>query len=112
VFSGGSMMKFANGGAFTNGLVNSPTMFPMGLMGEAGPEAIMPLQRDGSGRLGVKAAGGGAPTVIVQQTINIDSRSDQASIMAAMRLAKDQAVDAVINSLNRGGAVARAVKGV
>jgi lambda family phage tail tape measure protein len=112
VFSGGSMMKFANGGAFTNGLVNTPTMFPMGLMGEAGPEAIMPLQRDGSGRLGVKAAGGGAPTVIVQQTIHIDSRSDQASIMAAMRTAKDQAVDAVITSLNRGGAVARAVKSV
>jgi hypothetical protein len=112
VFSSGSMMRFANGGAFTNGLVNTPTMFPMGLMGEAGPEAIMPLQRDGSGRLGVKAAGGGAPTVIVQQTINIDSRSDQASIMAAMRTAKDQAVDAVITSLNRGGAVARAVKSV
>jgi hypothetical protein len=61
----------------------------------------------------VRASGGaGASTVVIQQTIHIDSRSDQASIMAAMRLAKDQAVDAVINSLNRGGAVARAVKGV
>jgi lambda family phage tail tape measure protein len=111
VFNAGSMMKFANGGAFTNGMVNTPTMFPMGLMGEAGPEAIMPLQRDGSGRLGVKASGGGAPTVIVNQTINIDSRSDQASIMAAMRTAKEQAVAAVADSFNRNGALARAARG-
>jgi hypothetical protein len=113
VFSNGSMKAFADGGAFTNSVVNQPTVFPMGLMGEAGDEAIMPLQRDSSGKLGVRASGGaGASTVVIQQTIHIDSRSDQASIMAAMRLAKDQAVDAVINSLNRGGAVARAVKGV
>lgn len=61
---------FALGGAFlkgmqitpfaTGGLVNSPTMFPMangmGLMGEAGPEAIMPLTRMPDGRLGVSMA--------------------------------------------------------
>lgn len=61
-FSNGSVTdKFANGGAFTNGIVSSPTTFPMaggktGLMGEAGPEAIMPLDRDKSGRLGVQVA--------------------------------------------------------
>lgn len=59
-FSGGAVTdKFANGGAFTNSIVSSPTTFPMaggktGLMGEAGPEAIMPLDRDSSGRLGVQ----------------------------------------------------------
>jgi len=46
---------FAKGGAFTNGVVDQPTMFNMGLMGEAGPEAIMPLQRMGDGSLGVRA---------------------------------------------------------
>lgn len=55
---GGSYMTFAKGGAFTNGIVDSPTFFNMGLMGEAGPEAIMPLDRDSSGRLGVKLIGG------------------------------------------------------
>jgi hypothetical protein len=53
---------FARGGAFTNSIVSTPTLFPFangtGLMGEAGPEAIMPLRRDSSGRLGV--SGGGA----------------------------------------------------
>lgn len=57
-FSGG-LQKFAKGGTFTNSVVNSPTLFKFakgtGLMGEAGPEAIMPLQRDSSGSLGVKA---------------------------------------------------------
>lgn len=59
-FSNGSVTdKFANGGAFTNSIVSSPTTFPMaggrtGLMGEAGPEAIMPLDRDNQGRLGVQ----------------------------------------------------------
>jgi len=51
--------KFAMGGAFTNQVVNSPTLFKFasgtGLMGEAGPEAIMPLKRDSSGNLGVRS---------------------------------------------------------
>ncbi|MDT1883365.1 phage tail tape measure protein, partial [Acinetobacter baumannii] len=53
--------QFAEGGIFTNSIVNEPTPFMFakggsfanGLMGEAGPEAIMPLTRDSSGRLGV-----------------------------------------------------------
>jgi hypothetical protein len=57
--------SFANGGAFTNSVVSSPTMFKFadggamrtGLMGEAGPEAIMPLSRGADGSLGVQANG-------------------------------------------------------
>ena len=45
-------LKFANGGAFTNGVVSTPTMFNTGLMGESGSEAIMPLTSI-NGRLGV-----------------------------------------------------------
>jgi len=52
----GATSAFAKGGAFTNKIVNSPTMFDMGLMGEAGPEAIMPLASIG-GSLGVRYAG-------------------------------------------------------
>lgn len=47
---------FATGGAFTNGIVNRPTMFDMAQMGEAGSEAIMPLANIG-GSLGVRYAG-------------------------------------------------------
>lgn len=45
---------FAKGGVFTNSVVNGPTPFNMGLMGEAGPEAIMPLSRGADGSLGVQ----------------------------------------------------------
>ncbi|MBN8189554.1 DUF882 domain-containing protein [Salipiger thiooxidans] len=57
-FSGGSVIPFASGG-----VVNGPTYFGMsggrtGLMGEAGPEAIMPLTRGADGKLGVHGQGG------------------------------------------------------
>lgn len=54
-FQNGNVIPFARGG-----IVSQPTLFPMatgiGLMGEAGPEAIMPLRRLPNGRLGVEAA--------------------------------------------------------
>lgn len=58
-FGGGKLMAFANGGAFTNSVVNRPTAFDVGVMGEAGPEAIMPLKRGPGGSLGVEMYGGG-----------------------------------------------------
>lgn len=76
-----SIMPYALGGAFTQGrvmpfakggVVTSPTTFPMrgatGLMGEAGPEAIMPLTRSADGRLGVQAQGGGTVNVTMNIT--------------------------------------------
>ena len=63
------LQKFGKGGMFTNSIVASPTMFKFakgtGLMGEAGPEAIMPLKRDGQGNLGVRAGGGGGSVDVV-----------------------------------------------
>ncbi|WP_413499181.1 phage tail tape measure protein [Buttiauxella gaviniae] len=48
--------------AFSNGIVRNPTMFAFakgaGVMGEAGPEAIMPLTRAPDGSLGVRSVGG------------------------------------------------------
>ena len=60
----GNVVPFASGG-----VVSAPSYFPMGrnvgLMGEAGSEAILPLQRSADGRLGVAASGGSAPVNIV-----------------------------------------------
>lgn len=57
VFQNQSLVPFANGG-----IVSSPTPFNfgqrLGVMGEAGPEAIMPLKRGADGKLGVAAGGG------------------------------------------------------
>jgi lambda family phage tail tape measure protein len=64
IFDGGSVVKFANGGAFTNSIATQPTMAPMALFGEAGPEAIMPLMRGPDGSLGVKANGETQPAQI------------------------------------------------
>ena len=63
------LTTFAKGGMFTNSIVSSPTLFKFaqgaGLMGEAGPEAIMPLKRDSNGNLGVRAGGGGGSVDVV-----------------------------------------------
>ncbi|RUR34469.1 EF-hand domain-containing protein [Vreelandella nanhaiensis] len=48
---------FAKGGVFTNSVVHEPTAFDLGWMGEAGPEAIVPLSRGAGGRLGIDATG-------------------------------------------------------
>ena len=81
-------LTFANGGVFAQngiqkfargGIVDKPTLFPFakgtGLMGEAGPEAIMPLRRGRDGRLGVEAAGGGGG---VNVTVNVDATGTRA----------------------------------
>lgn len=56
----GGTQFFAKGGAFTNSVVSKPTAFGSStssnnIMGEAGPEAIMPLSRGSDGSLGVRA---------------------------------------------------------
>ena len=67
-----SLFGFARGGVFAGGqeltafarggVVNRPSVFPfsrgIGLMGEAGPEAILPLRRGRDGRLGVEMNSG------------------------------------------------------
>ena len=93
VFSGGGLVPFALGGVVANvngrpganavpfadgGVVGGPTLFPMaqgrtGLMGEAGPEAIMPLRRGRGGKLGVAAE---PQQVSVDVRVHMDENGD------------------------------------
>ncbi|MEM7718990.1 MAG: phage tail tape measure protein [Pseudomonadota bacterium] len=77
-FSQGRVMPFASGG-----VVSGPTYFPMrngtGLMGEAGPEAIMPLARGADGRLGVRTEGGARAVQVVMNISTPDAASFQRS---------------------------------
>jgi phage-related minor tail protein len=70
----GPVTPFADGG-----VVRAPSYFPMaggtGLMGEAGPEAILPLKRGADGALGVASAGGGAMPQIVFNVTATDAAS-------------------------------------
>ena len=77
-FSQGRVMPFAQGG-----VVSSATQFPMrggmGVMGEAGPEAIMPLSRGPDGKLGVRGGGGGGAATVVTNISTPDVQGFQRS---------------------------------
>jgi phage-related minor tail protein len=71
----GAIKPFAAGG-----VLGTPTYFPLtsggvGLAGEAGPEAILPLARGADGRLGVAMNGGGAPTNVTIHIATPDAES-------------------------------------
>lgn len=102
-YSGLSGTPFAKGGVFAKnkivpyakgGIVNKPTMFAyanggtgrFGLMGEAGPEAILPLQRGPGGKLGVQASGGGGVSV-GNINITVENKGDQLNPAAQKQLA-------------------------
>jgi lambda family phage tail tape measure protein len=103
------VQMFAEGAAFTNSVVSTPTAFGMaggktGVMGEAGDEAIMPLTRTSSGALGVRSVGGGgssisinAPVSVVTQDrsgegMQLDQTALQQNLQKQMKSAAEKAV--------------------
>lgn len=90
----GRITPFANGG-----VVDRSTMFAggggLGIMGEAGPEAILPLHRGGDGRLGVRA--GGAAAGAVNVTFNVTSPD-----VAGFRRSEGQLAAMLARTVSRG----------
>ena len=90
-FGPGGALAFANGG-----VVSGATPFTfgggrLGVMGEAGPEAVMPLRRGRDGKLGV---GGG---IVVNQTIHVSTsgpgdRRSMAQLQAEIGIATQRAI--------------------
>jgi TP901 family phage tail tape measure protein len=97
-FNASKMIRMQAGG-----VIDQATFFAMdnnktGLMGEAGPEAIMPLSRTASGELGVKAE---QPNILVEPKLKINNIFDPSEIVGAMDSAEGEKV--IINILRRKG---------
>jgi hypothetical protein len=115
---------FAKGGVFTNSIVSSPTLFKFangtGMMGEAGPEAIMPLKRGANGSLGVQVIGANdnrasartTPTININNSYVIAGSSTadmQATVRQSAEQTKDQLrreIPQVLSEYQRNGAIA------
>ncbi|MGE9760919.1 phage tail tape measure protein [Pseudomonas sp. PDM20] len=103
------VQMYAKGGAFRHGVVSAPTFFGatggrLGVMGEAGPEAIMPLARASDGSLGVRTLGGGGTTVQLHAPVSIaiggngsdgsqiDQQALSSNLQRQLQLAAERAV--------------------
>lgn len=116
-FPGSSLiqgLKLAKGGAIergrvrafaTGGVVAAPTYFPMaggrsGLMGEAGPEAIMPLKRTAKGELGVSAAPVNVTVINNAPGVSVQTETNDAGDLAII---VEQTKKAIAADVRRGG---------
>jgi TP901 family phage tail tape measure protein len=100
VFNAGEIVRMAMGG-----IINAATLVPMtqrrtALIGEAGPEAVMPLTRDSQGRLGVRAE---QPQVNVNNQTKVVNVFDREEMLSAMQSDKGEKV--IVNVLRRKGII-------
>lgn len=80
IFGGGQLRPFIQGGIFSGGVNTEPSLFNfnggVGSIPEFGqPEAILPLDRDSRGNLGVRTSGGGGGSPVNIQNLNINARN-------------------------------------
>lgn len=122
VYGDSSYSAFARGGTFTNAIVSSPTFFRFargsgfgtGLMGEAGPEAVMPLSRGADGSLGVNASGIGGDlslTVVVNNYSGEEVSAQESVDETTGQRTLEITVGALINSHIASGKADKALKG-
>ena len=113
-------IAFVNGlRAFANGgLINSPTLFGManggvGVAGEAGTEAVMPLGRNSSGELGVKTIGSGKEeTTKIQININNQTGQPVKGVQTQTQFDGEQyVVSMVLKNVSENGALYHLIKG-
>lgn len=104
-FNHGELLAFANGGVVTR-----PSVFPLaggktGMMGEAGPEAILPLQRGADGKLGVMVAGSNGGGINISTHVSVDSNGNAKDSDNGAKLANlvNSAVKKVIVEEKRPG---------
>jgi lambda family phage tail tape measure protein len=114
--NGGVVDGSANLSAYSGSVIDHPTLFAFakgnGLMGEAGPEAIMPLTRGPNGKLGVQASTGATEPPQVEINITNNGQPVQAQQTGQRRDGQkviiDMVLEAVANDVAMGGKVAKA----
>ena len=106
-FSRGSLIPFAQGGVVTRPMTFGMSGGRMGLMGEAGPEAIVPLKRGRDGKLGVTVTGGGA-SITIAPVVNI-TVTGGASEQTGQRIGQE-VVAQIIDTMQRNPDFRRAIR--
>ena len=125
--NGNTFGQYAKGDVFTNKVYSQPTQFhfkdgagfSQGELGEAGPEAVMPLKRTANGSLGVAVTGSGggggaAPVNVIIQ----NNTSEKATVQKTSRSDGSQEIRAIIGAavqetaknIGNNGVVANAVQ--
>ncbi len=90
VFNKPTSFRFANGAGFSNGI-----------MGEAGPEAVVPLKRGKDGKLGIAGGGG---SVTVQNNLTLSGVQGQPTPRELQRIMERSTRDALTKARVRNGA--------
>ncbi|WP_426576774.1 phage tail tape measure protein [Xenorhabdus stockiae] len=120
----GGVYQSTNLSQYSGQIVSSPTLFAFakggGVMGEAGPEAILPLKRGSDGRLGVEASGGTSNqttnhvSIVIHSDGNQEVKATSGFESAGQDIAKfiDQRFKTLLHkSLGQGGELSVAIKG-
>jgi phage-related minor tail protein len=100
-----SMMNLPGIGAFSNQIISNPTLFRAyaqgGMMGEAGPEAVIPLVRGPSGDLGIRGGGDTAVVVHAPITINGNAAGPNGKLDPAALAAMQKQIEGAIHDAAR-----------
>lgn len=103
-FTAAGVVPFASGGVVDRMLPFTFGNGRLGVMGEDGPEAVLPLKRGPGGKLGVQSVGGGARVQVVNN-VTVHGGASRNEVLQAMAIAEQRAVSSITEAMRRGRAL-------